>query len=144
MTDLQPAVTDHRDTRRPLELQGDARQEIVAVERALLEAIYAADKATMRRMMLPDGLGVDQSFGYATQASLIDGIHQLSTVRWKLAEPRVLAVGDQGRIITYRLTQEISFKGRAEPTDVYSTTVWSRIENRWMAIFHQETPAIHK
>jgi len=125
-----------------IELQGAERETIVALEKRLLEAIYAADKATMREMMLPDGLGVDQSFGYATQASLIEGIHQAFAVEWTVQHPRVLAVGTNGRIVTYRLLQQVTFKGRPEPTDVYATTVWTKRGDQWMAVFHQEPPAL--
>jgi hypothetical protein len=126
-----------------LELKGEEREEIVGLEKRLLAAIYAADKATMRQMMLPDGLGVDRSFGYATQESLIEGIHQVQAVQWSVRSPRVLALGTEARIVTYRLLQEVTFQGRPEPSDIFSTTVWSKIGNRWMAVFHQETPALH-
>lgn len=117
-----------------------AHGEVVAAEHELLTAIYAGDKATMRRLMLPTGLGVDASFGYATQASLIEGIHEASTRRWQMHDARVIDGGRATKIVSYRLEQDVTFKGRQEPASIYATTVWTRQAHQWIAIFHQETP----
>jgi len=116
--------------------------DVVALEKELLGAIYACDKVAMRKMMAPDGIGVDATFGFATQQSLIDGIHEASAVAWELSTPRVLEAGKATMVVTYRLRQQVTFKGAPEPSDVYATTVWTRTGGRWQAIFHQETPAV--
>jgi hypothetical protein len=113
---------------------------IAALEHELLDAIYRADKEAMRARMLPHGLGVDGSFGYATQASLIDGIHEARAVRWRVDGARVIALGAGAAAVTYVLEQEVTLRGRPEPARVFATTVWVETDAGWRTLLHQETP----
>jgi hypothetical protein len=113
---------------------------IVALERELLDAIYRADKEAMRARMLPHGLGVDGSFGWATQASLIDGIHEARANRWSLHAARVIELGPRAVAVTYVLDQEVALRGRREPARVMATTVWVETDAGWQTLLHQETP----
>lgn len=114
--------------------------QIVALERELLDAIYRADQEAMRKRMLPHGLGVDGSFGYATQASLIDGIHEARAVRWSMDAARAFELGPRAAAVTYVLDQEVALRGRREPSRVRATTVWVETDAGWQTLLHQETP----
>lgn len=114
---------------------------ILELEHRVLTAIFSADKATMRTLMTPDGLGVDAGFGFASQASLIDGIHQLSCVEWSIVAPQIRAVGASSFVITYVLAQRGAFGGEPIPPTVYASTVWTLRDGAWWAVFHQETAA---
>ena len=122
----------------------ETAEAFIALEQRLLTAIFRADKTGMTQLMLPDGIGVDGSFGHALQHDLIAGIHQLDTVSWRTQDPRVLPFGAEAVILTYRLYQVGSFQGEPLPAQVYCTSAWRRIGGQWLAIFHQESPAIEE
>ena len=115
------------------------RDEIIAREQELLTAIFKGDKEKMREFMTPDGIGVDGEFGFALQADLIAGIHNLSSIAWRMEQTRVIFPDKTSCIITYLLHQSGTFSGMAIPEKVYATSLWSYVSGAWKALFHQES-----
>jgi hypothetical protein len=117
----------------------DVAETILALEHEVLTAIFRADKARMRELMEPDGIGVDAGFATATQASLIDGIHALEGASWHLEDPLVIPAGNNAFVVSYDLHQQGTFGGAPIPPCVHASTVWARRGAHWKAMYHQET-----
>jgi hypothetical protein len=53
----------------------------------------------------------------------------------------VLMLNADTAILTYSATQDATCGGAAEPSPVWASTVFVRRGGKWLAAFHQETPA---
>jgi hypothetical protein len=111
----------------------------LAREKALLTAVFAGDQATMRRAMLPDGLGVDGDFGHARQAELIAGIGRLTDGAFHIADAFLVDAGAGAEILIYTLYQSGRSHGAPIAPRVRCSTLWTRASGAWQAAFHQET-----
>ena len=47
----------------------------------------------------------------------------------------------ESAVLTYRVTQEVTCNGKAEPTPSWCSTSFVKRKGKWLVILHQETPA---
>ena len=119
-------------------LQGSTIAEILALEnrvwQALVEGDIAADAALLSEEFLgvyPDGFaGRDDHAGQLEAGP--------SVVRFELSEARLMAVGADHVMLSYRAVYRRV--GRAGDEAMYVSSLWRREAKGWRNIFSQDTP----
>ena len=115
---------------------------IVGLERRGLEALKQKDAATFVKIFGASILYI-QATGVArlTQASMADAIASCETRSYAMDSSTVSPVGDNGAVLTYRLTIDQTCRGgQPEPSPVYSMEVWARRNGQWQVVSRSETP----
>ena len=116
-------------------LLDDLMQHEARVWDALVRRDAVADEAALA----PEFLGVYPS-GFATRA---DHVAQLqsgpSVLSYQLADPRVLPLGAEFAVLSYRA--EFTRTGDAAEEQMYVSSIWRKQgANGWINIFSQDTP----
>lgn len=113
---------------------------LIANENKIVDAIVKKDKATLKSLISPDG-GVFGSDGFATHADFLTSIDQLTIKSFKISDEKVIWVDPNTAVLTYKWTGSGSYNGQPIPATVYSSTVWAKKGDKWVAVFHQESEA---
>jgi len=112
--------------------------EIEALERSGWEALASDDGARFYDdVMADDGLMVFPGMVFDRKTS-IEGIRAAQPwAKWTMDEVRVLDLGDDAGLITYRAVAQRT----GEPEyDTYMSSVYARRDGRWVLVLHQQSP----
>ncbi len=132
-----------------INLAAQAPADHAAIEKALAEnetkvnvAFAKVDVAGMKTYIAPDAT-MNSDTGYTTVA---DFFKQMPTMQIKVSEQKLTDfkftwVDATTVIATYTWTGKGTVMGQAVKTPTYASTVWAKRGDKWLAIFHQETPA---
>jgi hypothetical protein len=60
---------------------------------------------------------------------------------FKTSDMKVVTIGANTALVTYKLDEKGSIMGQPFPPVVYATTIWANHGGTWMAVFHQESTA---
>jgi hypothetical protein len=113
--------------------------ELVALEAEVWEALRAGDAAADVALLSPDFLGVYPS-GFATRSDHAGDLTGGPTVsEYSIHDARLLVVADGHLMLSYRAVSRRA--PDAEPETQYISSLWSRIGDRWLNVFSQDTPA---
>ena len=115
---------------------------LTANENSINEAYAKRDVATLKTLIAADASAIDPG-GLMTAADLYK---QLPTMDLKLTEQhasnfKYAWVNANTVVVTYTWTGKGVAMGQAVQSPVYASTVWTNRAGKWMAVFHQETPA---
>jgi hypothetical protein len=110
-------------------------------ELAVNQAFEKADVAGMKMHIAPDATMTGDT-GYTTVA---DFYKQMPTMQIKVSEQKLTDfkytwVDATTVIATYTWTAKGTVMGQAVKSPTYASTVWAKRGDKWLAIFHQETP----
>lgn len=114
-------------------------EEILALERAVWQALATGDSAADEALLLPEFLGVYPS-GFAGRsdhaAELDDGP---SVASYRLDDARLLVLGQDHVLLCYRA--EYRRTGNDSGETMYVSSLWQRSGSGWRNLFSQDTPA---
>jgi len=88
----------------------------------------------------PGTLQLDET-GYMTIEDFRKAFDQLKIESQTATDIKVLSLGSNTALVTYRLAVKGSFSGQTLPPDVYASTIWKNKGAKWTAVFHQESTA---
>jgi hypothetical protein len=111
---------------------------LVAKERALLDAVAKADKASFESLVLPEGVWTSTQ-GFIPLKQLVDGLDSFSIGKWEIVNPHVTWLGTDSAILLYAWTGTGTFQNRPLAPTRLASTVWTRRNGKWLAVHHQET-----
>jgi hypothetical protein len=117
---------------------------LLANERSMLEALEKHDADAFKAMVVPDAWSVDAN-GLSKVSDFVPMIPQMSMTGWKVNDPKVVHVDAKTAIVTYLWTGTAMMPGMpTQDKPTYITTIWTKKDGKWLAIFHQETEAAPK
>lgn len=131
-----------------INLAAQAPADHAAIEKTLAEnetkvnlAFEKADVAGMKMYIAPDATMSGDS-GYTTVA---DFFKQMPTMQIKVTEQKLTDfkftwVNATTVIATYTWAGKGSVMGQPVKTPTYASTVWTKRGDKWLAMYHQETP----
>jgi len=120
---------------------GDAfREQIVAHERAGLDALKAGDVAAFVESTAEDAVFVD-AHGLAGKAEVAKNVAGFQLKDYTMSDVRFVPVSAESGLIAYTLTESGTSHGKDFSARVYVSSVWVRRERRWLCVFSQETAA---
>jgi hypothetical protein len=116
------------------------RDEIIAHERAGLEALKSGNVAAFAGATTDDAIFVD-AHGLATKPQVVKNVSDLRLTDYSMADVRFVPVSAEGGLVAYTLTESGTSHGKPFSARVYVSSVWVRSGRDFVCVFSQETPA---
>jgi hypothetical protein len=115
---------------------------IVGLERRGWEALKRKDAAAFVKIFGPSFLYIQPTgASRITQASAADAIASCETRSYAMDSITVTPVGDNGAVLTYRVTlDQTCGGGQPEPSPQYSMEVWTRRNGQWQVVSRSDMP----
>jgi len=113
---------------------------LIANEHRINEAVAKGDKAAFSALVSSDSAMADES-GYMTTADFLPVFDTVKVSSWKMSDEKVHWAGPNAAVVTYVWTGKGTFQGQPIPDKTYSSTVWTKKDGKWVAIYHQESAA---
>jgi hypothetical protein len=124
-------------------LQGEL-QALIENERALYNAIANADKATFESLVLPDGIWTTPSSFVVPLSRLSDELESFRLPKWGGDNVRVVWTDDDKdtALVLYVRTGGGTFRGQAFGRTTLVSTLWTKRNAKWLAVYHQESELV--
>jgi hypothetical protein len=114
---------------------------LIANERALLDAVAKADKASYQALISPEGVWTMKS-GFVPMKLLADGLDGFKVTKWDIVNPQMVWLGDDSVIVRYAWTGTGTFDDHPLAPTTLASTAWVKRDGKWLAVHHQETDLI--
>jgi hypothetical protein len=119
-------------------------QAIKLNEAKVAEAIAKGDVAAFKTLVADTAWSVDANGPMAA----IDFQKNFAQIKiepgFTITDSKVVWSDTNTAVHFYKWTGKATYQGQPLPEVVWSSTVWNRRQNRWIAVFHQETAAAVK
>jgi len=123
----------------------DAEKTIIANERTATEAYAKGNVAAFTGVVATDGWAIDSMMGRAPVADLVKDFaaatKEVKISSWDITESKFQWPNATTAIHTYKWTGKGTDHGQPIPSPTWASTVWTKKDGKWMAIFHQESAA---
>lgn len=113
---------------------------IVANENKVVDAISKQDKAGFTALMGPGSIAGGDD-GFMTVAQFVPMMDQIKLTNAKISDSKFVWAGSSTVVHYYVETGVGSFQGQPMKSPTYSSTVWTKKDGNWVAVFHQESAA---
>ena len=113
---------------------------LIANERKVNDAVAKGDKAAFTALVSADGWAADGN-GFMKTADFVPMLDQVKIASYKISDEKVMWVDANTAVVAYTWTGSGTFQGQPIPAKVYSSTVWTKKNGKWVAAFHQESEA---
>ena len=112
---------------------------LIAREKEVWELIKKKDGAGVAGYLTEDQIYVTND-GVHTKAETVKGIAEAGPSEIMLSDWKVMMIDKDAAIVTYKATPKAMACG-PEPEAQRASTVWVKRGGKWLAVFHQDTPA---
>lgn len=113
-------------------------EPVLALERAVWDALVAGDAAADAALLAPDFLGVYPT-GFAGRADHAAQLAAGPTVAaYRLSDVRLVPMGADHALLAYRA--DYTRMGGAQPEAMFVSSIWRRAGAGWVNTFSQDTP----
>jgi len=119
-------------------LDADAEKTVIANERALYDAVAKNDKAAFQSLILPEGIWATLT-GFVPIGALANGLGEFEVPTWGIENPHVIWRDGNTALLLYSRTGGGSFGGRTFPATMLASTIWTKRNGKWLAVYHQES-----
>lgn len=123
-----------------------AEKTIIANERAVNEAVVKGDVAAFKQHVAVDGWSLDGMMGRMAVAEFVKNFEAMTSdmklSSWDLSDSRVQWVDANTAIHTFKWTGTGTYRGEPIPSPVWTSTVWTKKNDKWIAVFHQESASM--
>jgi hypothetical protein len=110
--------------------------DVVANEKAVWAALKAKDYNGFASFLAPEAIEVEADAVYA-KAGSVKGVEQFDASKAELSDFKALKIDDDAGLVTYT----VKIPGSKPETERH-TTIWGNRSGKWLALFHQGTPAM--
>ena len=121
-----------------------AEKALIANERAVNEAVAKGNLAGFKQYVAADGWAINPSMGRASIADFVKGfdamVKDTKMESWDITDSKVQWVDANTAVHTYKWTGKGTYKGQPIPSPTWASTVWTKKNGKWSAVFHQESP----
>jgi hypothetical protein len=115
-----------------------SQKEIVANEKAILEAIVKGDMKTFHSYVPPDTFGLDEA-GLMKTADLDQMLAQCKFTSAAQSGSQFYWINNTTAVHIYKWRGKGACQGEAVPEERWCSTVWTNTTGKWLAAFHQES-----
>ena len=113
--------------------------QLWANEKAIWEGFKTGDQKPMS-MIADDGLSADP-MGVMTKAQMMQMMSDMKMTDYTIADQKAQMVDHDTYILHYSCSATGTYKGQPMPAGKsHCSTVWHKSGNKWMGVYHQETP----
>jgi hypothetical protein len=129
----------------PQRRAADPKAALLKIERALWQAWENKDKAVFDKHMAPVSInvtagGVDERD--KMMSAIATGACEIRSWSIDDGSAKVYWIDKDAVIITYKAAQDATCGGQTVPANVWASSVYVKRGNAWLAVHHQETPAM--
>jgi hypothetical protein len=114
---------------------------LVANERALYDAVAKADKGSFQSLVLPEGVWTTP-LGFTPMNLLADALDNFQLPKWGMENPRVIWSDDNSALLLYARTGGGTLGEQRFAATTLASTLWTKRNGKWVAVYHQETDLI--
>ncbi len=125
------------DARSPV---NTLQEQIVAQERAGLDALKTGDLTTFGASTAEDAIFVD-AHGPATKAEVMEHTAEFRLHDYTMADVKFIPLSTDSGLIVYTLTESGSSHGKDFTARVHVSSLWLKRDGKWLCAFSQETGA---
>ncbi|MEO7271535.1 MAG: nuclear transport factor 2 family protein [Vicinamibacterales bacterium] len=122
-----------------------AEKAILANERGATEAFAKGNLAGFKAVVAADGWAVDSVMGRVPVADLMKDFagatKELKITSWDITDSKVVWIDASTAIHSYKWTGKGTDHGKPVVSPVWASTVWTKKNGNWMALFHHESPS---
>jgi ketosteroid isomerase-like protein len=123
------------------ESRADAlREQIIAQERAGLDALKAGDLAKFGASTAEDAVFVD-AHGPATKAEIMEHTAEFRLHDYTMSDVRFIPLSSESGMIIYLVTESGTSHGKDFSARAYVSSLWRKRGGKWLCEFSQETGA---
>jgi ketosteroid isomerase-like protein len=116
------------------------REQIVAQERAGLDALETGDLTAFGASTADDAIFVD-AHGSATKAEVMEHTAEFRLHDYTMADVRLIPLSANSGLIVYTLTESGASHGKDFTARVHVSSLWLKRDGKWLCEFSQETGA---
>ncbi len=120
-----------------------AEKTIIANERAVNDAFAKGNVAGFKEHVAVEGYAIDSMMGRAPVADLVKDFANLTKdlklSSWDITESKVQWIDANTAVHTYKWTGAGTHQGQPVPSPAWASTVWTKKNGKWVAMFHQES-----
>ena len=121
---------------------GFSDADIIAQERQVFDALKAKNWDAFAAKLADDQLYVSGE-GVFDKAQSVEAVKKLDLTDFTISDTKVLKIDKDAAVLTYTSVSKGTYDGKPLPEKTsLDTTVWVSRGGKWLAAFHQETPAI--
>jgi hypothetical protein len=113
---------------------------LIANETKVSEAVAKHDVKTFTDLVASDGVSADQT-GFMKVADFVKSLDQVKITSQHMMDTQVVWANDKTAIVRYTWMGSGTYMGQPLPATTYASTVWTERNGKWVAVFHQESPA---
>ncbi len=136
-----PAVQASAQTKQhPTDAANSLRDEIVAQERAGLEALKSGDIPAFADSTAPDAVFADAS-SIATKTEVVKNVANFHLREFTMTDMHFLALSPESGLIVYRLAESDSSHGKDFTAKAIVSAIWAKRGGKWQRLLSQETPS---
>jgi ketosteroid isomerase-like protein len=123
------------------ESRADAlREQIIAQERAGLDALKTGDLAKFGASIAEDAVFVD-AHGPATKAEIMEHTAEFRLHDYTMSDVRFIPLSSESGMIIYLVTESGTSHGKDFSARAYVSSLWRKRGGKWLCEFSQETGA---
>jgi ketosteroid isomerase-like protein len=123
------------------ESRADAlREQIIAQERAGLDALKTGDLAKFGASTAEDAVFVD-AHGPATKAEIMEHTAEFRLHDYTMSDVRFIPLSSESGMIIYLVTESGTSHGKDFSARAYVSSLWRKRGGKWLCEFSQETGA---
>ncbi len=117
------------------------RDQIIAGERAELEALKSGDMATVGAALTDDAVFVDAN-GILRKPELLKLLGDMKLKDYTMSDVRFVPVSPDNGVVTYTLTESGTRQGQAFSAKLFVSSAWVRNGRQFQCVFSQQTAAV--
>jgi uncharacterized protein (TIGR02246 family) len=116
------------------------KDEIVAQERAGLEALKTGDLSAFANSTADDAVFVDAA-GPAGKEQVVNNVAGFQLREYSMTDVRFVALSVDSGLIVYKMSEAGTSHGKDFAAKVVVSSLWVRRSGKWLCLFSQETGA---
>jgi ketosteroid isomerase-like protein len=116
------------------------QDQIVAQERAEIEAVKMGDMAAFANFLAEDVVLVD-SHGPAGKAEVLQHTADFHLRDYTMSDVKFIAISPDSGLIVYRLAESGTSHGKDFSVNVHVSALWAKRSGKWVCVYGQETAA---
>lgn len=120
-----------------------AEKTIIANERAVNEAVAKGNAAAFRQHVAEDGWSVDGMMGRMAVADFLKNFEAMTKdmkmSSWDISDSKIHWVDANTAVHSFKWTGTGTYQGQPIPSPAWVSTVWTKKNGKWTAVFHQES-----
>jgi len=115
-------------------------EQIVAQERAGLDALKTGDLTTFGNSTAEDAVFVD-THGPAGKAQVMKNTAEFRLHDYTISDVNFRQLSPDSGLIVYKIVESGASHGKEFSATVYVSSIWTKRDGKWLCLFSQETAA---